>query len=161
MLVLDVALIHDYTVSDLQKNLCTWKITFFFPSDCIIWSYKRFYPLWLASQSTELSKGEAVLQNLCGRYIFQCLRGKICKPNLLIVGVTDLELMNYNSACQCRTASARNECNPTHLMTPASYHAAVWEKDRLSLKVLDWSWLFTWTRFAFSGFFDCSLWNVC
>ena len=109
--------------------------------------------LRLASQITELLKADRMLHILCGRYIFPCLRRKICKPNLLVVGVTDLELANYNSASQCRTVSAQNQRNPTHLTAPASCRAAGWEKARLSLKVLDWSRLFAWTWFVFSGFF--------
>lgn len=102
-------------------------------------------PFDLPHRKLSFQRGEPMFHSFRGRYIFQCLRGKICNPNLLVVGVTDLELTNYNSACQCRTVSAQNERNPAHQMTPASYHAAVWEKDRLSLKVLDWSCLFTWT----------------
>lgn len=96
--------------------------------------------------------GEPVLNNSHGRHIF--LRGEICKPNLLIGGVTDLGMTNCSSACQCRTVPAQSQCNPPHLMIPTSFHAADWENNRLShLKVLDWSRLFSWTRFAFSGLF--------
>lgn len=129
----------------LTAELMHFKDYFFFPSDCMIWCYP---PLTCLTDYWAFKGGTNVTLE-----IFQCLKGKICKPNFLMVGVTDLELTSYNSARQCRTVSAQNEHNPTRLMAAASCHTAVTEEDRLSRKVPDWPCLFIWTQFAFSGFF--------
>lgn len=52
------------------------------------------------NKNIKFSKRELVLHNLCGKYILQCLRGNICKPNLLVVWQTESWQMSVqNSAC--------------------------------------------------------------
>lgn len=90
---------------------CYWYLLFSFCNAAFNYSAVNWNG-WLSSLVTyrkknisknkkiEFSKRELMLHNLCGKYILQCLRGNICKPNLLVVWQTESWQMSVqNSAC--------------------------------------------------------------